>query len=493
MPGQGRPFVTMRRMDGLQAPPAEPGTARPATATTAERPASPAHRPRGPASAASRRSVPTARRPGQAGRCSPRTTRLMVAGGGGRGGGRHRPALRGQLRHVARRGADPQHRPAAARADPRRPAPRRRAAALLLPAALLDAGPSAPPTRPCGPLSGVLSCATLPFVWMAGRRLGGRTVAAGALVLVATSPFAIRYATENRMYAARGPAHRGRRGGPAAGPAPAHRPPTWSPWPSSPALLLYTHYWALYLVGVTGLWLAFQAWRGPERAPPGARVALVAVVVGCLTLRALGAHVRLPGPPHRDAVGQAGRLRRHGQRRDVVRGRGHQPGPGPRAGVLRPGRARALRRGPGRVPRRPRPAHPAPGPGPGAGAHRHAGRRGGRADTSAAAPSRPATPRSSSCPSCSSWPSGLATFADRRIRAGVLAATVAFGLAERPAQRLDEPHPGGRGGRHAGPAGSPRRRRGLLPRPDRAGGEPPGAPRPLPRDHLPPWHRARSS
>ena len=50
-------------------------------------------------------------------------------------------------------------------------------------------------------LSGVLSCATLPFIWVAGRRLGGKAVAAGALVLVATSPFAIRYATENRMYA----------------------------------------------------------------------------------------------------------------------------------------------------------------------------------------------------------------------------------------------------------------------------------------------------
>jgi len=35
-------------------------------------------------------------------------------------------------------------------------------------------------------------------------------------------------------------------------------------------LLLYTHYWSIYLVGVTGVWLAFQAWRGrPEcgRAP----------------------------------------------------------------------------------------------------------------------------------------------------------------------------------------------------------------------------------
>ena len=48
-------------------------------------------------------------------------------------------------------------------------------------------------------------------------------------------------------------------------------------------LLLYTHYWALYLVGVTALWLAFQAWRGPEGRRPGARAALGAVVVGCVS------------------------------------------------------------------------------------------------------------------------------------------------------------------------------------------------------------------
>ncbi|QYG92262.1 hypothetical protein HC251_07295 [Iamia sp. SCSIO 61187] len=50
-------------------------------------------------------------------------------------------------------------------------------------------------------LSGVISLATLPVVWCLGRRLGGRTTAAVVLVLMATSPFAIRYASEARMYA----------------------------------------------------------------------------------------------------------------------------------------------------------------------------------------------------------------------------------------------------------------------------------------------------
>src|SRR6516165_7601840 len=50
-------------------------------------------------------------------------------------------------------------------------------------------------------LSGVLSVATLPLAWFAGQRLGGRKLAVFALLVVATSPYAIRYGTEARMYA----------------------------------------------------------------------------------------------------------------------------------------------------------------------------------------------------------------------------------------------------------------------------------------------------
>jgi mannosyltransferase len=50
-------------------------------------------------------------------------------------------------------------------------------------------------------LSGLIGVATLPVMWCLGRRLGGRGTATIALVLTATSPFAIRYATEARMYA----------------------------------------------------------------------------------------------------------------------------------------------------------------------------------------------------------------------------------------------------------------------------------------------------
>jgi mannosyltransferase len=130
-------------------------------------------------------------------------------------------------------------------------------------------------------LSGVLSCATLPFVWLAGRRLGGKTVAVASLVLVATSPFAVRYATENRMYALVGLLS-------AAGLVALQRVLRRRTIANVialglvTALLLYTHYWAFYLVGVTGLWLAWQAWRGSGARRHDALVALGAMFVGCL-------------------------------------------------------------------------------------------------------------------------------------------------------------------------------------------------------------------
>ena len=51
-------------------------------------------------------------------------------------------------------------------------------------------------------LSGVLGIATLPLAWLVGRRAGrgDHTIAWSAAVLLAWSPFAVRYATEVRMY-----------------------------------------------------------------------------------------------------------------------------------------------------------------------------------------------------------------------------------------------------------------------------------------------------
>jgi mannosyltransferase len=130
-------------------------------------------------------------------------------------------------------------------------------------------------------LSGVISVATLPCVWIAGNRLGGKAVACAVTVLVATSPFAIYYGTEARMYSL--VAFLTTVGFLAL--ESALRRPTKANLAATAlvtALLLYTHYWALYLVAVLGAWLIFQCWRGPTRRRKTARVALVAVIGGCV-------------------------------------------------------------------------------------------------------------------------------------------------------------------------------------------------------------------
>jgi mannosyltransferase len=130
-------------------------------------------------------------------------------------------------------------------------------------------------------LSGVISVATIPCVWLAGKRMGGRMMALTVTVLVSTSPFAIYYGTEARMYSL--VAFLTAAGFLAIDGA-LRRPTVWNliGTGACTALLLYTHYWALYLVAVTGAWLVFQAWRGNARRRRGARAALIAVIVGCL-------------------------------------------------------------------------------------------------------------------------------------------------------------------------------------------------------------------
>jgi uncharacterized membrane protein len=122
-------------------------------------------------------------------------------------------------------------------------------------------------------LSAVFGVATLPLMARAGRRLGGPVVALGALVLLAASPFAIRYATEARMYTLvalivtagwlvlrRALANGGILDHAALAVL-------------SGALLL-THYWGFYLIGVVAVALAAKKrWA-----------ALAAVVVGAVVL-----------------------------------------------------------------------------------------------------------------------------------------------------------------------------------------------------------------
>ncbi len=130
-------------------------------------------------------------------------------------------------------------------------------------------------------LSGVFGVITVPLAWLAGKRIGGRTAAWGAMLLVATSPFAIRYDTEARMYSlvvlltvlgflALDRSLRI----PQAGNLIAVGAVT--------ALLLYSHYWSIYLLATTVAWLAWQDWRGRPEWRAGARASIVAMVVGGL-------------------------------------------------------------------------------------------------------------------------------------------------------------------------------------------------------------------
>jgi mannosyltransferase len=120
---------------------------------------------------------------------------------------------------------------------------------LLLHGWLAVAGEGATAVRA---LSGVCSVLSLPLAWVLGRRLVGPRGGIALTLLLAASPFAVRYASETRMYAlvvllvllAGLAVDRAvRRPGPVSVAAVAL---------SSGALLL-THYWAAHLVLVAGL------------------------------------------------------------------------------------------------------------------------------------------------------------------------------------------------------------------------------------------------
>ena len=132
-------------------------------------------------------------------------------------------------------------------------------------------------------LSGVISVATIPVAWVAGRRIGGRALGWMVVVLVTSAPFAIYYGTEVRMYslvmllttcgfialdrALRRP-----------------QPGNLVAVAVLTAALLYTQYWAVYLTASVGVLLLWQGWL--RRAEPvrrvGARLSLGALVVGFL-------------------------------------------------------------------------------------------------------------------------------------------------------------------------------------------------------------------
>jgi hypothetical protein len=126
-------------------------------------------------------------------------------------------------------------------------------------------------------LSGVFSVGSLAAMWFVGRRLGGTTVAWAACLLLGLSPFAVRYATEARMYALVVLltllgllAYLWVRDRPTL--------PRLTALGLLSGALLLTHYWAFFLLAVAGAMVLVMAVRGTDRS--SARRALIAMVAG---------------------------------------------------------------------------------------------------------------------------------------------------------------------------------------------------------------------
>jgi mannosyltransferase len=130
-------------------------------------------------------------------------------------------------------------------------------------------------------MSGLIAVITLPVGWLCGRRLGGRAVAWTTLVLLASAPFAVYYATESRMYAlvilltGCGFLALGRA-------VDKPRPGNLIAVAVVTAALLYTQYWAIYLLAMVGIWLVVSVVRSRRHGHPEAApwAPLIAVAVG---------------------------------------------------------------------------------------------------------------------------------------------------------------------------------------------------------------------
>jgi mannosyltransferase len=132
-------------------------------------------------------------------------------------------------------------------------------------------------------LSGLFAVATLPLAWLAGRRRGGPVLGWLTLLVVAVAPFALRYATETRMYALvmflalAGwlLVDRAIHGGDGVG--------TLGGIGAITAGLLYSHYWAMWLVAAAFVIVGWCAWRAADdEMRRRCRKVLVATAVGCV-------------------------------------------------------------------------------------------------------------------------------------------------------------------------------------------------------------------
>jgi uncharacterized membrane protein len=127
-------------------------------------------------------------------------------------------------------------------------------------------------------LSAMFGLATLPLVWILGRRSGGPRVGTISLVLLAISPYAVRYGTEARMYSLVMLLVAG--GGLLLDEVLA-RPRWWNVVGLVLVVgaLLWTHYWSIYLIATAGTALLVLWGRRPLERPT-LRWAIGALVAG---------------------------------------------------------------------------------------------------------------------------------------------------------------------------------------------------------------------
>jgi 4-amino-4-deoxy-L-arabinose transferase-like glycosyltransferase len=129
-------------------------------------------------------------------------------------------------------------------------------------------------------MSGVLSLLSFPLLWRLARHLGSRRAATASVLLFATSPFAVRFATETRMYSLL--VLLALIGGLALlrlvekGPAPA---PVVVLAVTSGGLAL-THYWSFYLLITVGAGLLVASVRAGAAVRHRCRWALGALLSG---------------------------------------------------------------------------------------------------------------------------------------------------------------------------------------------------------------------
>ncbi|MGH2685787.1 MAG: glycosyltransferase family 39 protein, partial [Actinomycetota bacterium] len=130
-------------------------------------------------------------------------------------------------------------------------------------------------------LSGLFSLVMLPLAWLAGRRIAGRSGAWAAVVLLAMNPYAIRYATETRMYSLLMVLV-------LCGwllIADALSRPTKLRLLALAAVsgtMLLTQYWSFYVLAATAVVLAARAWRSSGQVRRNAAAVAVAVAAGAI-------------------------------------------------------------------------------------------------------------------------------------------------------------------------------------------------------------------